>query len=147
MAGNKRDQYGEAAERLFVESGRTIEEIARMLSVSRKTIGQWSVDGHWMDKRKLRKTGPGVIVDRIQAAIADILEHDVMDASAADAIHKLNKTLQTYLKESESHKLTKAIEVMDWFLDRLARKYPNPEQRQPFISEIEEFFVELEEGA
>lgn len=146
MAG-KRDQYGEAAERLYVESGRTIDEIARMLSISRKTIGEWCASGRWVEKRKLRKIGPGVIVERIQAAIADILERDDLDASAADAIHKLNKTLQTYLKESESHKLTKAIEVMDWFLDRLARKYPDPEQRQPFVSEIEEFFTALEEAA
>lgn len=143
---SKKDDYGLAAEKLYVEAGKSIDEIASLLPVARKTIGDWCSHGNWVLKRRQRSLGPGAIVAKIQDAIETLLTGDTpMDASTADAIHKLNKTLQAYLKESESHFLTKAIEVMDRFIDRLCRKYSTPLKRRLFTDEIDEFFQELED--
>ncbi len=141
----KREQYGPAAEKLYIEAGRTIDEIADLLPVSRKTIGDWCKAGNWVLKRKKRKVSPAAIVERIEEAKQELLDGEHIDHKTADALAKLDKTLQNYLKVSEEHFLTKAIEVMDRFVERLMHKYKDPEERRAFTDEIDEFFHDLED--
>jgi len=45
--------YYEEAQRLFVQEGKTLSEIAQILKdVSERTLARWSSEGEWMRKRK-----------------------------------------------------------------------------------------------
>jgi len=140
----KREDYGMAAEKLFIEANRTYEEISELLNVSRKTIAEWGKNGQWVLKKKKLRTSPHTIVERIETGIEQMLASGPMNPSTADAVTKLDKTLQRYLKKSEEHFLTKAIEVMDRFTERLQKKYKDPEKRRIFMDEIDEFFTDYE---
>lgn len=40
------------AERLYVQDGKTLEDIKKTLQVSTKTLSQWKKDGEWDEQRK-----------------------------------------------------------------------------------------------
>ncbi|MBN1627113.1 MAG: hypothetical protein JW944_11365 [Deltaproteobacteria bacterium] len=42
----------EQAEELFTIEGLTLEEISRRLSISDRTLANWSASGNWMERRK-----------------------------------------------------------------------------------------------
>lgn len=116
----KFEQYGQAAEELFV-SGKSLEEIGRILTISRKTLGEWSKKGNWVSKRKTRATSPGEIagftLDILRAKAEDLrtLPPAEIDASAIDGIYKLMLLAEKISKETRL--LEKAVLVMDRFID------------------------------
>jgi len=147
MAG-KFDTFYAAAERLYLDSGKTIKEIAALLPVSDTTIGDWCKDHEWVSRKKKQRTGPATIVRRLEEMIDNLLQQrGQSDAQTADALVKLDKTLQRYQKFSEEHFVDRAVEVMSRFTDMVVRVRPKVEQREDAMQLIEQFFQELEEGA
>ena len=48
----KWEQYGPGAETLYVQGGKTLDDLAQMFPVSRKTLGEWCLKGQWVQKKK-----------------------------------------------------------------------------------------------
>lgn len=149
MAG-KWDKYGVAAESLFVEAGKTIDDLAVLLAgnVSRKTLGEWSVKAHWVAKRALRRTNPNAIITKLDASIADIVTGDEpLDQARADMLAKLSKTKERYVKDVRDLSLAKAIDTMSRYHDFVCYRLPTPAARDPHLQMISDFLDSLEEHA
>jgi len=130
MAG-KWEHYGQAAERLYVDAGRTIDDIAQMLpDVSRKSIGQWSVKYGWEAKRKKAKIRGRQIADDME----DVLYEKVQELKATpayeissaqlDALYKVWLTVQRQRQESLSREFDHPGWSLDRFFDYCARVLP-----------------------
>lgn len=143
----KFEQYGQAAEELFL-SGKTLEDIAGLLGVSRKSLGEWSVKNHWVAKRKSRTTSPGEIagfsLDILRAKAEELrsLPPAEIDASAIDGIYKLMLLAEKIAKETRL--LEKAVLVMDRFVD-YSRKSLSQEALDEEFVRINGFLTSLEE--
>lgn len=145
----KFEQYGQAAEALFV-SGKTIEEIAKTLPVSRKTIGEWSQAQKWVLKREARTTSPGEIagatLDILLAKVEELrrLPPVEVDASAIDGIYKLMLLAEKIAKETRL--LEKAVLVMDYYID-FCRRTLSGEALESEFQLVNGFLAALEENA
>lgn len=146
MAG-KFEQYGQAAEELFL-SGKTLEEISKMLDISRKTLGEWSVAHRWVAKRNIRTTSPGeianFILDILRAKAEELrsLPPAEIDAAAIDGIYKLMLLAEKITKETRL--LEKAVLVMDAFIDFCQNTLSSEEKEREF-ERINAFLSSLEE--
>lgn len=146
MAG-KWQEYGQAAEQLFL-SGKTIDEIAAILPVSRKSIGEWSRTHNWVTKRKVRATSAAEIseftLDVLHKKLADLRElpADQIDAGAIDGIYKLLITAERVAKETRL--LEKAVLVMDAYIDHCQKDLP-PEELEQEFARINTFLSALEQ--
>lgn len=143
MAG-KWEQLGAICEKLYLDNGMTLDEIHALLNgqVSRKTLGEWCTNQHWVTRKKSRTTSATRIVEQIDRSIAAYLdENEVLDPATADAVTKLSKTKSQYLPHSTEQKAKMAIEVISWLYPFMARRYPDRREQiredyNAFVSEL-----------
>lgn len=127
---------------LFVEQGKTRKDIAGLIAVSEKTVGQWVDKFGWEKERAARNASPTRRMENIKAIITGLSEDRIslsnriknLEASGTnpdtiadlrsqiskidDAVAKWNKTLTTIDSEN---KITLAtyIGVMENIFDRM----------------------------
>jgi predicted transcriptional regulator len=120
---------------LYVEQGKTAREIADLIGVAEKTIGEWVSKGAWKEERTARQASPVKRADNIKLIITNLsedrlsLDRRIKAAEAEgksgmlpdlreevsridDAVSKWNKTLENI--ESENRiSLSTYLNVMD----------------------------------
>lgn len=140
----KRELYAGIAERLYVDSGLDLPEIhAQYLPhVSQKSLELWRAEGRWIQKARQKALSVGEIATNIEEMMLE-LSQDKTTANA-DAVQKLNKTLQTYKSVSESHFPERAVEVFERFTAFLREREPRPGKRQEILAYTRGFLGELE---
>lgn len=146
MAGRrktKKELYGGIAERLYVDSGLDLPEIQSQYlpHVSLKSLEMWRAEGRWIQKAKQKATSAGEIASGLQEMIAELSKDKTV--ANADAIHKLNKSLQGYITASEAHFPERAVEVFERFSAWLKEREPHPGKRQEIFGYAREFLRSL----
>jgi len=134
MAIKKKNEW-RTARSLYIEQGKTAKEIAELLGVTPKTVGNWINDYHWKKERDARMASPANRIENIQNIIGNLseerleLDRKVKEAEKAedtdevnrlykrisaidDAVSKWNKTLTTIDKDSKVS-LSTYLYVMD----------------------------------
>ncbi len=131
---------------LFVEQGKTRKDIAHLINVSEKTVGQWVEKGGWEKERAARQASPTRRMENIKAIITSLSEERLSLSSQIrecesradyetisdlrtqiskidDAVAKWNKTLITVDNENKIT-LSVYITVMEKVFDRLRHYDP-----------------------
>ncbi len=134
MAIRKKNEH-RTAKVLYIEQGKTAKEIAELLGVTEKTVGEWVRKDNWKRERDARMASPANRITNIQNIIGDLSEQrlqfnrELQAAEKAgdtetvkelranvskidDAVSKWNKTLETINKESKVS-LTTYLYVME----------------------------------
>lgn len=83
------------AENLYVEEGKTLDEIAGLTAVTKGTLANWSREGLWTQKRRERRLASphpelNVLKQQLALQIKQIPDDKLADAAAIDALHKLS---------------------------------------------------------
>lgn len=133
--GVKKKNENRTARVLYVEQGKTAKDIAELLGVTAKTVGEWVNKGNWKRERDARMASPANRIENINNIIGDLSEqrlHNNQKLKEAeqkgdtelvnelraqlskidDAVSKWNKTLETINKEAKVS-LTTYLYVMD----------------------------------
>lgn len=141
----KYETYGIEAERLFVEKGMSLTQIAKILPVSTQTLVAWRKKNHWDKKRSRFLTQPTGITDRLRELLELRLKRlfekmdqgeEVTDAEI-DGITKLVASIKKIEKEVDL--TATAPMLMKEFATFLIQKSREDEQ----LSEVKEVFGEL----
>ena len=144
----KWEQFGTAAEELYVKQGKSLREIAELLQIAPKTIGEWSKKHNWVAKRKTAKTSPVEIArlaeDVLRAKLEELRElpPEDIDPAKIDAMYKLLLTVEKTSKETRL--LEKGIFVMNVYVDYL-RRTVSPEDIEIEFQRVNGFLTSLEE--
>jgi transposase len=92
MAGAKEQAYFEAAERLFVQEGKTAAQIAALLPVSENTVYKWSLKGGWPQKRAAALNSPKNLGEMLRQNLERQVEilngEERLNPATYDAIYK-----------------------------------------------------------
>jgi transposase len=120
---------------LYVEQGKKANEIADLIGVAEKTIGEWVAKGAWKEERTARQASPAKRSDNIKLIITNLsedrlsLDRKIKAAEAEgdsdsltalreevshidDAVSKWNKTLENIERENRVS-LATYLNVMD----------------------------------
>lgn len=119
---------------LYVEQGKTAREVADLIGVAEKTIGDWIAKGGWKEERTARQASPAKRADNIRQIITTLsedrlrLDRECKQAEGRDpdelsklreeisriddAVSKWNKTLENIEKETRIS-LATYLGVMD----------------------------------
>jgi phage terminase Nu1 subunit (DNA packaging protein) len=100
------------AEELYIKGKKTNKEIAELVGVSEKTIGEWVEKFKWKERRNalLGSTNNGiqnlkVLVDLYAEKLIEMEQSDTPDpkerARLTDALAKANKTLESFEKDNK----------------------------------------------
>lgn len=115
---------------MFVEQGKSRKEIAELLKVREKTVGDWATKGNWEDQRtawltktqNVERTLRGLIQAYAQQLTG--LEEGGGDpkekARLVDALAKTSKTLDTVRSENDITLGTR-LRVMEWVFAELQK--------------------------
>jgi len=114
----KRDLYYDSALELFLD-GRTVSEIADLLPVSRKQIGEWCHDDGWVAMRReipgstraMQRKLRAILHQRIQS-----LDIDTAGSGVADELYKFWKIIHDHDADSEDLMKSYRIDIMVEFL-------------------------------
>lgn len=88
---------------LYVEQGKTAREIADLIGVAEKTIGEWVAKGAWKEERTARQASPAKRADNIKLIITNLSEDRLSLDRRIKAAEAENKTdLLTDLREEVS---------------------------------------------
>jgi len=139
-------QYGHAAEQLFL-AGKTIKDIAEMLGISAKSIGEWSTKHKWAAKRKARSGSASEIIefvlDVLQSKLRQLrdMPPEQVDAGMIDGIYKLMLMAEKLAKETRL--LEKAVLVMDKYIDVVGKDL-SQEDREVMFARVNTLLTYLE---
>ena len=141
MPDNKYPQYGEDARRMFLD-GKTAKEIAQILPLSEKTVGEWAVLGDWKEDRKKARSQFQSDEETVKALmrkfLAELSNKPMAQLSPADLdmLAKLTSTLRSIQSMLDPKAAT--LLVMRKFLEFVAGK--NKELHQSIVEILPEFF-------
>ncbi len=131
-----KDKERRTAKILYIEQGKTAKEVADLVGVAEKTIGEWVDKYKWREERNARQASPVKRADNIKLIITNLsedrlrLDRQIKDAEAAckdpdslqslreeisridDAVSKWNKTLENIEAENRIS-LSTYLNVMD----------------------------------
>jgi transposase len=116
---------------MFVEQGKSRKEIAELLKVREKTVGEWASKGNWEDQRTAHLTSSQQVERSLKGLIQTYTEQlTVMEregdgdprekARLVDALVKTSKTLEVVRNENDIS-LSARIRVMDWLFNALQK--------------------------
>lgn len=122
------------AEDLYIKGKKTNKEIAELVGVSEKTIGDWVEKFKWKDRRnaQLASTNNGItnlkaLVDLYAQKLIDLENNEEGDikerARLTDALSKANKTLESFEKDNKIPYAT-YINVMELVMTDMLLKVP-----------------------
>lgn len=124
------------AEKLFVEEGKTLREIAEIYSVGYNTLGKWAARGRW---RKKQAEHRGLMRNRIDKLnrVIDAKLDEILDLPAQETVG-LIRELTGLLKAAEDmRKVYRPYEVMvyaeEWLVPFINQKCPDKEFRDQFF--------------
>lgn len=113
---------------MFVEQGKTRREIAHLVNVREKTVGDWVRDGNWDDLRAAYVGRDENVIGTLKQLVHSLAEQRLqMDKSGAaakdkrgvmDELSKATKALSTALGEKEVS-LSARIKVMEWVFEEI----------------------------
>jgi hypothetical protein len=141
MPDNKYPQYGDDARRVFIE-GKTAKEIAQILPISDKTVGEWAVLGDWKDDRKKARSqfssDEETVKTLMRKFLAELSNKPMSQVRPADVdmLAKLTSTLRSIQSMLDPKAAT--LLVMRKFLEFVAGK--DKELHQSLLEIIPEFF-------
>lgn len=140
----KKELYGGIAERLYVDSGLDLPDIHEnyLPHVSLKSLELWRAEGRWIRKARQKALSVGKIAENVEGMMLELSQEGSI--GNADALQKLNKTLQSYRNVSEAHFPERAIEVFERFTAFLKDREPSPGKRQELLNYMKEFLKLLE---
>jgi len=115
------------ARRLYFQTNLSKTEIAETLSVDRRTIYQWSVDGDWEKLRTSARTMPSILAEKCYYLIGHFTDHLLSKESChqsvtkadADILYKPTKTINLLKKGST---INENMETFTWFLEGLHKR-------------------------
>jgi transposase len=137
------DQKRSVAKHMFIDQNKTAKEIAGVLSISQKTVGEWCKKYNWKQEKEMREVAAPKRTENLQCILDDMatkriaLTADIAVAEAAkdtETVDKLrkeisgidvsvaawNKRLQQADKEGKVTNI-QYIQVMDKFFEALAQ--------------------------
>ena len=144
MPDNKFPQYGENARRMFLE-GRTAKEIAQILPISEKTVGEWAAYGDWKDSRKKARqqinSDEEMVKEIMRRFLAELKEKEMCQITTADLdmLSKLTSTLRSIQSTLDPKAAT--IFTMKKFLEFAAGK--DKVLHKNILEIVPEFFEEM----
>lgn len=115
---------------MFVEQGKSRKEIAELLKVREKTVGDWATKGNWEGQRTAHLTSSQNTERSLRGLIQTYtqklteLEKDNGDptekARLVDALSKTSKTLDAVRSENDIT-LSVRLRVMEWVFSELQK--------------------------
>jgi len=144
----KMDVYYLEAQRMYVNEGKTLAEISRVLKISEKTLSKWKNAGKklgqptWDEMRKKYLISGSGAIERLRAAIIKKIEdiEEGVTAEEADHLAKLVSALKKLEKEDDL--LGSVVICMEKFTEFINIKYPD--RKEEFAKIIREFFTYIE---
>jgi DNA-binding XRE family transcriptional regulator len=123
-------QQQQQARRMFIQSDLNKTEIADTLSVDRRTIYQWSVDGDWERLKTSAKCMPSMLAEKCYHLIGHFTDHllsaeshyQSVTKSDVDIIYKLARTIKILKK---GNTINEDMETFNWFLEGLQKRDAN----------------------
>lgn len=139
----RKELYGAIAERLYVDSGIDVPDIHEhyLPHVSVKLLELWRAEEKWREKAKKKALSAGKIASSIEGMMVELTQETTV--ANADAIQKLNKSLQYYKTVSESHFPERAVEVFERFTAFVREHVKQPGKRAEIFDLIKVFLGEL----
>ena len=113
------------AENLFTRHGRSIDEVAAALHLSKGTLARWSKAGNWVARRQeFLKNSPTASIETLKKRRVKIIElmgaDDASDAKLTDQLWKLTKVLESL--EARADAIGPILDVMEKFARFVAQK-------------------------
>ncbi len=145
---SKMDTFFLEAQRMYVNEGKTLAEISKILNVSERTLSKWKNVGKkygeltWDEMRKKYLLSGAGAAERLRAAIIKKIE-DISENVSAEEADNLAKLVSALKKiEREDDLLGSVVICMEKFAEFIASKYP--ERKEEFSRIIREFFGYIE---
>lgn len=144
---SKRDLYFEEAQSLFI-SGLGLNEIAKVLSVSRKTLKGWQDFGQWERKRELVDSHPKLISETLKGLVkqkvkALLAKEDDLNVTKIDELNKLISLIERMAEQSWDERAA-IVEVMSLFGNFARRQVGEKQNLKTLADLMEKFFREME---
>ena len=143
----KRELYYEEARSLYL-SGKSIEEIGKMLPVALKTLKSWQKQGLWEEKRQLGLCSPRTLEEALKRILRQktgrLLAKGDLKTAELEELTKLITIIDRLGKQAGDLKVA-ALEVMDHFGGFLRRQVQDSGELRRLSRLIQEFFQQLEQ--
>lgn len=109
------------AERMYIREGKSIEQIATTLGVSRTTLYRWKKERNWDERKYEMETSAQFIGEKLMKLLADdVRKLEKLDAKSVDRIVKAIKSIKSL--DSEVDILGSTLLVMEQFAFYLQQK-------------------------
>lgn len=142
-----KESFYEEARSLFV-SGRELDEIAKILSVSLNLLKEWQLSGQWERKKKLIAEHPKLISEVLKGLVKQRVEMILDDKEKINLsnIEELTKIINLIerLEEYSWDERAAVVEVMSLFGEFVRQHVRNKEELQLLTKLMEKFFAEME---
>ncbi|MGA8572662.1 MAG: hypothetical protein ACLP7A_07985 [Desulfobaccales bacterium] len=147
MDGPRENSFPNRAERLFVQEGRTLEEISSRLKVDLTTLLGWQKKGEWDRKRSALLANPENLAERLRLALGkmlDALENgEELDPKAFNSIARAATAVKN-LDRGDYDLKAAGLKVMEDFTRFLKEHLGDPEELQLIGARIRAWFRSLE---
>ena len=147
MGGHGENSFQNRAERLFVQEGCTLAEIASRLSMDLTTLLRWQKKGEWERKRSALLANPENLAERLRLALGKMLDDlengEELDPKAFNSIAKAATAVKNLDRGGYDLKLA-GLKVMEEFTRFLKEQLGDPGELQLIGSRIRAWFRSLE---
>ncbi|MGC2433427.1 MAG: hypothetical protein WA433_06570 [Desulfobaccales bacterium] len=147
MGGHRENSFPNRAERLFVQEGRTLAEIASRLSMDLTTLLRWQKKGDWDKKRGALLANPENLAERLRLALGKMLDDlengEELDPKAFNSIARAATAVKN-LDRGDYDLKAAGLKVMEDFTRFLKEQMGDPGELQLIGSRIRAWFRSLE---
>lgn len=122
-----KDNERKLAEAYYIAQGLTAKEIAGMLHVSEKTVGDWVKDGKWKELKLAKDTGPDALINQYNILLQTLVTKRITlekekkfdeVSGIIDEISKISKAVDN-LQKSGKPTLRIYINCLEKFMSAL----------------------------
>jgi len=111
------------AESLFIRDGKEIEEIAKILNVSKSTLYRLAKERDWRRRRLEYESSTMAISEKLMKLLSeDVKNLDKLDSSSVDKIVKVVKSIKTLDRDVDM--LGATVRVVDELVNFLRERFP-----------------------